>query len=562
MSENKNPQRPASSLPEPVVLSVEEIAAIVERTQTGALNAQEHAKLKTVVDTLTFITAELQAKRTSLQRLRRMLFGARTETTRNVIGEEGCEPGGASGTEAQESDGAPPQDEPKQKPKAPGHGRNGAAAYTGAEQVTVAHPHLHGGQACPGCTSGKVYPQSEPARLVRITGMAPLSATVYACDRLRCNLCGEVYTAPAPEGVGNEKYDASATSMVGLLKYGAGLPFNRIEKLQEGMRIPLPAATQWDLVQAAAKTLAPVHEELLNQAAQAAVLYNDDTTMKVLQLTKAQRAAALAEDVKGERTGIFTSGIVATDAGFKIALFFTGVRHAGENLNAVLARRSADLPAPIQMCDGLSRNLPSEFDTVLSQCITHARRKYVELTETFPEQVRFVLETLREVYITDARARNQGLDPAQRLQLHQDESRPRMAALEHWMQAQFDGRIIEPNSSLGAAILYMQKRWSELTLFLRVPGAPLDNNTCERALKKAILHRKNALFYRTLAGAHVGDVFMSLIHTAELNHIAPFEYLVALQRNAAVVAANAADWMPWNYQVTLAHRNAGPDPPA
>jgi hypothetical protein len=214
------------------------------------------------------------------------------------------------------------------------------------------------------------------------------------------------------------------------------------------------------------------------------------------------------------------------------------------------------------MCDGLSRNLPSEFDTVLSQCITHARRKYVELTESFPEQVRFVLETLREVYITDARARNQGLDPAQRLQLHQDESRPRMAALEHWMQAQFDGRIIEPNSSLGAAILYMQKRWSELTLFLRVPRAPLDNNTCERALKKAILHRKNALFCRTLAGAHVGDVFMSLIHTAELNHIAPFEYLVALQRNAAVVAANAADWMPWNYQVTLAHRNAGPDPPA
>jgi transposase len=96
----------------------------------------------------------------------------------------------------------------------------------------------------------------------------------------------------------------------------------------------------------------------------------------------------------------------------------------------------------------------------------------------------------------------------------------------------------------------------------RLPGAPLDNNTCERALKKAILHRKNALFYRTLAGAHVGDVFMSLIHTAELNHIAPFEYLVALQRNAAVVAANPADWMPWNYQLTLAHRNAGPDPPA
>ena len=87
--------------------------------------------------------------------------------------------------------------------------------------------------------------------------MAPLSATVYACDRLRCNLCGEVFTAPAPDGVGNDKYDATATSMVGLLKYGAGLPFNRIEKLQDGMGIPLPAATQWDLVQAAAKDTGP-----------------------------------------------------------------------------------------------------------------------------------------------------------------------------------------------------------------------------------------------------------------------------------------------------------------
>ena len=349
--------------------------------------------------------------------------------------------------------------------------------------------------------------------------------------------------------------------MVGLLKYGAGLPFNRIEKLQEGMGIPLPAATQWDLVQAAVKTLTPAHEELLNQAAQATVLYNDDTTMKVLQLTRKQRAAALADDANGERTGIFTSGIVATHTGRQIALFFTGVRHAGENLAAVLARRHTDLPAPIQMCDGLSRNIPSEFDTILSQCLAHARRRYVELAETFPAEVRFVIEILREVYITDARARDRGLGPAQRLQLHQDESRSRMAALELWMQAQFAERKVEPNSALGAAILYMQKRWSELTLFLRVEGAPLDNNTAERALKKAILHRKNALFYRTLAGAHVGDVFMSLIHTAELNDIAPFEYLVALQRHEAALVANPAAWMPWNYQATLVERNAGPDPP-
>ena len=559
MTRQKNQRRRTGAQRQRLEVRMEEVAAALARTR-ALLSAEDHALFTHMADTLAWVTGELQAKDVSVDRLRNMIFGASSERTREVLGDSteeteltpGAEPPGASTLPA------------TPRPKAPGHGRNGAAAYTGATRVTVAHPHLHSGEPCPGCTSGKLYPQSEPAKLLRITGVAPLSAMVYERERLRCNLCGEVYTAPSPEGVGEEKYDATASSMVGLLKYGVGTPFNRIEKLQDGLKIPLPAATQWDLVQGAAKTLAPAHEELMNQAAQATVLYNDDTTMKVLQLTRAQRAAALTDDVKGERTGIFTSGIVATDAGHKIALFFTGVRHAGENLNAVLARRSPDLPAPIHMCDGLSRNVPSDFDTVLGSCLAHARRKHVELAESFPAEVRFVLETLREVYITDARARNAGLDPEQRLKLHQDESAPRMAALEQWMLAQLAQRIIEENSTLGAALLYMKKRWAELTLFLRVAGAPLDNNVCERALKKAILHRNNAFFYRTLNGAHVGDVFMSLIHTAELNRIAPFDYLVALQRNASAVAANPAAWMPWNYQATLARSGPGPgpDPPA
>ena len=525
-------------------VSREEMAAILERTR-AVLSPEEHAKLTGAIDTLAQVTAQLQAKDASIERLRRMLFGATTESSRNVLAENTLG-GDTSNTIAKE--------------KAPGHGRNAAAAYTGAQQVSVPHPQLHATQSCPGCASGKLYPQSEPSKLVRITGMAPLMATVYACERLRCNLCGEVYTAPAPEGVGDEKYDASATSMVALLKYGTGLPFHRIETLQSGMGIPLPAATQWDLVSAGANEMTCAHEELINQAAQSKVVYNDDTTMKVLQLTKAQRAAALSDDTKGERTGIFTSGIVATEEGRRIALFFTGVRHAGENLNAVLARRRADLPPPIQMADGLSRNVPSDFDTILGSCLAHARRKHTELVESFPEQVRFVLETLREVYITDAHARKEGLDPQQRLILHQEESKPRMDALEKWLQTQFTERIIEPNSSLGAAILYMQKRWPELTLFLRVAGAPLDSNIVERALKKAILHRKAAMFYKTLNGARVGDVFMSLIYTAELNDVPPFEYLVALLEKSDQVRASPSDWMPWNYLSALSRLTPGSDP--
>jgi transposase len=171
-----------------------------------------------------------------------------------------------------------------------------------------------------------------------------------------------------------------------------------------------------------------------------------------------------------------------------------------------------------------------------------------------------VLETLREVYRTDALARERALSAEERLQLHQTESGPRMADLETWLRQQLEDHLVEPNSGLGTAIAHMLKHWAKLTLFLRVPGVPLDNNVCERALKKAILHRKNALFYKSLAGARVGDVFMSLIHTAELNGIAPFDYLVALQRHYEAVALDPSEWLPWTYEATLADLRARASP--
>jgi len=324
----------------------------------------------------------------------------------------------------------------------------------------------------------------------------------------------------------------------------------------------MPSSTQWDLVSASAETLSPGHEELIRRGAQGNLVHNDDTTMRILKLTPEQRAAALGPEAGETRTGVFTSGIVSVGDGHKIALFFTGARHAGENLGEVLKRRATELPAPIQMCDGLSHNLPDEFETLLSKCNLHARRYFVEVAESFPDEVRFVLETLRKVYKTDAVARKQGLSPDERLLLHQQDSEPLMKALEQWMQVQVTERRVEPNSGLGEAITYMRKHWEGLTLFLRVKGAPLDNNVCERALKKAVLHRRNSLFYKTLNGARVGDIFMAFIYTAELNGVAPFEYLLALLRHPQELAVNPAAWMPWNYQATLAALAAGIGAPA
>ena len=156
-------------------------------------------------------------------------------------------------------------------------------------------------------------------------------------------------------------------------------------------------------------------------------------------------------------------------------------------------RRAQDLTPPIQMCDALSRNLPQELETIVANCLAHGRRQFVDVIEQFPDECRYVLETLQVVYRNDAIARERNLSPQARLQFHQDGSGPPMDQLKAWLARQFDERLVEPNSSLGGAIRYLQRHWEKLTLFLRVPGAPLDNNTAERALKKAILHRRNSL---------------------------------------------------------------------
>jgi transposase len=153
--------------------------------------------------------------------------------------------------------------------------------------------------------------------------------------------------------------------------------------------------------------------------------------------------------------------------------------------------------------------------------------------------------------VNDALAREQNLTPEERLSFHQVRSGPVMEQLRTWLRAQFDGMKVEPNSSLGVAIRYLLKHWDRHTLFLRQPGAPLDNNIAERGLKKAIRHRKNSLFYKTENWARMGDLFMSLIHTCELCCANPFDYLTELQRHVAGLKSTPSDWMPWNYRDTL-----------
>ena len=536
---------------------MDKLDEILRRVEAQDLHADDYETIRTVIESYVGLFYAVGDKNTTIQRLRKMLFGARTEKTATVVGQRKDSPPPPAPTEG--------NGEQSTEPPRKNHGRNGADAYTGAEKIEVRHESLRPGDPCPQCDEGTVYETNRPGVLVRLIGQAPVGAKVYYLQKLRCNLCGVVFTAAPPADVGEEKYDATVGSMVALLKYGSGMPFNRNETLQENLGVPLPASTQWDIVEAQADRAEPVFEELLRQGAQGDVLHNDDTTVKILEMMgERARQAALAEEVSedpaeasmktaaAERTGMFTSGIVSTGKGHKIALFLSGRQHAGENLKDVLARRAVDLAPPIQMCDALARNVPAELKTVLANCLAHGRRQFVDVAERFPEECRHVLESLSVVYRNDAIAREQNLSPEERLLFHQAESGPTMEKLRAWLARQFDERQVEPNSALGGAITYLLRHWEKLTLFLRVAGAPLDNNISEQALKKASLHRKNALFYKTCHGAHVGDVFMSLIYTCELGGINPFDYLTELDRHADRAAVNPQNWLPWNYRAMLA----------
>lgn len=534
-------------------LDVGKLEALLLKIQP-LLEAEDFQLLDRVICTFLLVLEWLQKKNMSIRRLRRMIFAPKTESSRNLLPKDkgkDNEKDQAAAPKGQSS-GSAGANPPSGKRK--GHGRNGAEDYPGAEHVVVAHQNLQAGDPCPLCPKGRLYDTHEPALFTRVIAQPIFRAIIYELMRLRCNLCGIVFTAQAPAEAGTTKHSEEVPSMLAILRYGNGMPLTRIESLQLAFGVPLPAGTQWDLLWEAAQLLMPVFMALKERAAQAWLFYHDDTHIKVLSLL--QENAALTAEGSKERTGIFTTGILAEVDGHRIALFFTGRKHAGENLDTLLEQRQEGLPAPIQMSDGLPSNKLKTAQTREANCCTHSRRKYVDVMEAFPQECRFVLECLKTVSKNDAQAKELKLSPEERLKLHQTHSQPPMDALDKWAREQIEQKKVEPNSDLGQAISYMRKRWDKLTLFLREPGAPLDNNACEQILKRAVRHRRNSLFYKTERGALVGDLFMSLIETCRFCHANPLDYLTALQKHARLVNEHPEQWLPWNYQAALAAANS------
>jgi transposase len=543
-------------------LDLSEIDKILDELKTIVAPAKLQ-KLELLLERYRKVVQILKNKKSVIRKLERLLFGPRSEKTRDVLNRSteqkpkgsgeanGQSKGKRSSDQSSTNDGDGGQDQDSDKSKRrggkpKGSGRLGASDYPGATEIPVDHGQLNCGDACPDCNKGKLGELKRRAPSLFFYAQAPIAALLFMLQILRCSCCGREFRASAPGPAATCKHDPSTAAMIALFRYLLGFPHTRLEKIQEIFGIPLPKSTQWDILRVYKTQLRILFDHLVNEAAQGDLMHCDDTVMRVLDLVKEIRIEK-ANDPKA-RTGIFTTNIVSRMEGRKIVLFLTGRRHAGENMERILSLRDARLEDVLQMCDGLDRNCPENIAVVLCNCLVHGRRQFVDIIVDFPEQVQRVLQDIKKVYKHEETAQKEGMTPEQRLSYHQEHSKPILDDLKLWFEQLQQQKLVEPNSGLGKAINYMLSRWDKLTRFLQVAGAPIDNNISERALKMAIVHRKNSQYYRSVVGAQLGDCIMSLGNTCLLNGINPYDYLVALFTHIDTAASEPQLWMPWNFE--------------
>jgi hypothetical protein len=198
------------------------------------------------------------------------------------------------------------------------------------------------------------------------------------------------------------------------------------------------------------------------------------------------------------------------------------------------------------MNDALAANWSGDEDRIECCCLTHARRKFFEIRKLYLRACGYVLDRIGKIYQNDEAAK--GMSDQERLAYHQKHSGPVMSELKQWMDRELREKRVEPNSSLGKAISYFQNNFEQLSTFLRVPGAPIDNNPAEQVLMPPVMIRKNSYFYRTSYGACVAGITLSVLITCRLNRINVWTYLVWVLRNAMEVKQNPGAFLPWDYR--------------
>jgi len=567
----KKSEADAPAAPGPVIdLDDDALDALIARVEEArehqlALSPEDLGQLLSALVMLAHVHERLEHRDLSIGKLKKLLGMAKSsEKLRDLAdalgaGQGGKTQGDSNGTDAASGRGgsksgsttSPRAARAKPKPPAP----------------EIHHHPIQGlakGDSCPDCGCGRIYKFS-PSEFTRVRGNALYSAERHVCERLRCNACQSVQTAPLPpevlaDGEPGQAYGYSARAIMGIARYFGGDPFFRQHTVQGLLGVSLAASTIFDQCEQLSTALNPVYRALQREAAGAALFYIDDTTHRILSAKPVMKKRGRRETL---RSGVYASAMLAlvphTDDGNeneleqrrRIVLFQTNIGHAGEWLDEVLAHRPMTMAHPVVMSDALSSNR-AEHAVVRASCNAHGRRGFVEVATAYPDEALHALELYQQIWVNEHHCREQGFSPPERRAYHQANSDPPMQALHAWCTEQLDTEAVEPNSSLGRAMQYVLNHFEPLTLFLREPGAPIDNNEIERLIKLIVRGRKNSLQYRSETGAGVSDVISSMLATCHESAVNAFDYLVALQRHSEAVRRAPEQWLPWNYEAAMA----------
>jgi len=558
-------------LPKIVNKTREDLDGLMRRLTQTNLSEEDRELLIGCVEFSTWLPEVIREKNISIRNLQRMLFGESggkkkkkkdsppgslasvTQATSNEAAANDSNPQENSADvleiESTVDDPVLPEEEMAEtKNSQKGHGRMPHSVYKTATDVFVPLNDYCAGDDCPERCGGRLYSVkrvgSAGCVIIRIAGNPLANIHRYYLETLRCPLCDWCKTAALPPNVPMQKYDSAFKAQLSIQKYYVGVPFYRQAQLQRVLGFPLAAATQFELVEHVADSGYPIIKLLEKKAANGELVHNDDTWTKILSVIKENKS-----NPDKKRTGMYTTGLLVKAEDHIIVLYYTGTKHSGENLETLLRNRDTDKPVIIQMSDGSSMNIPKPLKTILCNCLSHGIRKFRDLLDFFPEPCFKVMKALAAVFTFDEHTKK--MTPIDRWQYHRQHSKPIMLELHGWLKAQLIEKQVEPNSSLGKAMRYLLKHWKGLRRFLVVPGAPIDNNIIERALKIPIRVRKNSMFYKTEHGATIGNILTSLIYTAVLSQENPFDYLVALQDYKSLVFQDPEAWLPWNFRHTL-----------
>ena len=442
-------------------------------------------------------------------------------------------------------------------------GRKGRDDYPGATKHHVCHPDLKAGDQCPECHKGKLK-LDKPGVDYHWQGTTPIRLDIYLLERFICPNCKTTFTAPSPVAdtaktvddsdshedhkVARVDRNASANTMVALLRFWYGVPHYRLEKIQGNLGIGLASGTQYQMLYQVYLAAVIIYEQLIYLAAQGSMLQTDDTSITILDWLRGLGPPGADGETKLKK-GKTTAVISHAEDRSPIVLYLTSGLSAGKELQEVLTNRESDA-AFLYLCDGLSANsLGKDRLYIQAFCLDHARRKFWDLIDSYPQHCEYLIELLGTVYHNDEQTKKLKMNAVERRDYHKKHSSEPMRKIGEYLQKNLDNGNFEENGELGDAANYMLDRWSGFNEFLHTPGIPISNADCERMIKAIIRHRKNSLFYKTDNGALVGDVLQSIIATCIKAGKNPAKYLDLLQENKSEVRKNPMAFLPWTVEL-------------